>query len=255
MEQDSAQGKQAIDALVGLGHMRVWSVIITIFGDGVVGRGGKVASTTLAALTEQMGVKPEAFRVALSRLTKDGWIERSKSGRLSFYRLSTQGLAEFGPATARIYAPQAGGADGWHLVVLPTAVGEPPLGGAVSLGGRCYLSPHPVKNAEALTVSGTIGPVPDWVKDRLGVADIAGDYVALRRVLRHCSGAGVSDLQAAVIRVLLVHQWRRLVLRHADLPLRFFPDDWQGESCRIEVHRLHAALAQAADRWFDAQIV
>ena len=255
MEQDSAQGKQAIDDLIGLGHMRVWSVIITIFGDAVVGRGGKVASTTLAALTEQMGVKPEAFRVALSRLTKDGWIERSKRGRLSFYRLSAQGLAQFGPATERIYAPRSGAEDGWHLVVLPSAVGEPPLGGAVSLGGRCYLSPHPVKNAAALTMSGEIGTVPDWVKDRLGTADIAAEYTALFQVLRHCSGAGVSDLQAAVIRVLLVHQWRRLVLRHADLPLRFFPVGWQGEACRAEVHRLRTELALAADQWFDAQFV
>lgn len=255
MEQDSAQGKQAIDALVGLGHMRVWSVIITIFGDAVVGRGGKVAATTLAALTEQMGVKPEAFRVALSRLAKDGWIERSKSGRLSFYRLSAQGVAEFGPATTRIYAPKAGTEAGWHLVVLPTAAGEPSWGDGVSLGGRCYLSPRPVTDTEALSMTGPIGTVPDWVRDRLGAADIAADYAALLQVLKQHSGASVSDLEAAVMRVLLVHQWRRLVLRHADLPLRFFPDHWQGEACRTEVHRLRAELAPAADSWFDAQIL
>jgi phenylacetic acid degradation operon negative regulatory protein len=255
MTHESEQGKQAIDRLVALGHMRVWSVIITIFGDAVVRRGGIVASTTLAALTEQMDVRPEAFRVALSRLTKDGWIERSKRGRLSFYQLSARGVAEFGPATARIYANQPRSATGLQLVVLPLAIGEDLPNGAVNLGGRAYLSQNLDHPDDGFRVSGTFGRIPDWVKDRIAPGELVESYAQLSAVLSAISVKGASPLQASVIRVLVVHHWRRLLLRHADLPPTFFPANWQGEACRTLVHRLLSELAPISDPWFDKEIL
>ena len=253
MEQGSEQGKRAIDQLVGLGQVRVWSVIITIFGDAVVSRGGEVAASTLSALTEQMGVKPEAFRVALSRLTKDGWITRRKRGRLSFYQLSAQGAAEFGPATKRIYATAPGSAEGWKLVLLPSgAAEETPLRG-ISLGGRAYLVGPEDKTAQGFQVSGGFDVIPDWVRARVGPDDLMQGYAALETVLADLDIANLSDRQSAALRVLVVHQWRRLVLRHADLPERFFPDGWKGEACRAHVLQLLGNLSAASDRWFDNQ--
>ena len=66
-----------IDTLAALGDLRVWSVIITIFGDSVQPRGGTVAATTLARITGRMAIRPEALRVALHRLARDGWLERT----------------------------------------------------------------------------------------------------------------------------------------------------------------------------------
>lgn len=254
MEQGSIQGKQAIDRLVGLGNMRVWSVIISIFGDAVLPRRGVIAASTLAIMTESMGVKPEAFRVAVSRLTKDGWIERTKNGRLSFYQLSTRGSAEFTPAVSRIYAKEAGPEAGWQLVVLATAQSSDLLGETVSLGGRAFLSRGNDSAENGLRSQGPFLSVPDWVKQRVGPDDLAQSYVDLKAVLQAVSSKGVTDLEAAVIRVLVVHQWRRLVLRHADLPARFFPKGWQGEACRALVQARLVELSERANRWFDNHI-
>lgn len=254
MTQGALQSKQAIARLVELDRIRVWSVVITVFGDAVVDRGGVVASSTLAALTSEMGVKPEAFRVAMSRLVKDGWVERTKQGRLSFYQLSEKGAFVFGPATQRIYASDAGSAQGWRLVLMPSAVEDAP-NDAISLGGRAYLTKSTEDVADGLVMSGSIEALPDWAKDRIGPAELCAGYRDLHGVLSEVSAHGASPLEAAVLRSLIVHQWRRLVLRHGDLPASFFPDDWQGEACRAIVHQLLADLAPAADAWFDSEIL
>lgn len=253
MTQGTFQSKQAIALLVELDRIRVWSVVITIFGDAVVDRGGIVASTTLAALIGEMGIKPEAFRVAMSRLTKDGWVERTKRGRLSFYQLSSKGAAVFGPAAKRIYAKAPGSADGWRLVVLQNAVEDAPED-AITLGGRTYLTQKLEDVADGLVVSGPIEAVPDWTKNRIGTPEVASGYAELHRVLQNLSVKDAAPMEAAALRVLIVHQWRRLVLRHADLPMSFFPDDWQGEACRALVRQLLADLAPAANAWFDTEI-
>lgn len=254
MTQRTLQSKQAIARLVELDRLRVWSVVITIFGDAVVDRGGVVASSTLAAVISEMGIKPEAFRVAMSRLTKDGWVERSKQGRLSFYQLSQKGAAVFGPASDRIYAKSAGSADGWRLVVVQGAIEDAPED-AVVLGGRTYLTRSTEEIADGLVMSGSIDVLPDWVKARIGPEDINDGYRDLYAVLQDVVVDGAAPLEVATLRCLIVHQWRRLVLRHGDLPSSFFPKEWQGEACRSLVQQLLADLAPAANAWFDSEIL
>jgi phenylacetic acid degradation operon negative regulatory protein len=253
MTQGTLQSKQAIARLVELDRIRVWSFVITVFGDAVMDRGGVVASSTLAALMSEMGIKPEAFRVAMSRLVKDGWVERSKQGRLSFYQLSDKGGLVFGPASQRIYAKEAGSAEGWCLVVMPSAVEDAPED-AISLGGRTYLTRTAGDVADGLVMSGSIEAMPDWAKDRIGPEELRVGYRELFSVLSEVSTQSVSPLEAAALRSLIVHQWRRLVLRHGDLPPAFFPDDWQGEACRTLVQQLLTDLAPAAGAWFDSEI-
>lgn len=253
MAQGTLQSKQAIARLVELDRLRVWSVVITIFGDSVVDRGGVVASSTLAAVISEMGIKPEAFRVAMSRLTKDGWVERSKQGRSSFYQLSAKGSAVFGPATKRIYAKEAGSADYWRLVVVQGAIENAPAD-AVVLGGRVYLTQSKKGVVDGLVMSGIVDVLPDWAKMRIGPKKINEGYCELLSVLRKVSTKGATSLEAAALRCLIVHQWRRLVLRHGDLPRSFFPSDWQGEACRALVQKLLAELAPAANTWFTSEI-
>ena len=70
--------------------LRVWSVIITFFGDAIVPRGGSVSAKTVQSLLGRMGIEAGAVRTAFSRLTSDGWVVREKIGRSSFFRLSAR---------------------------------------------------------------------------------------------------------------------------------------------------------------------
>ncbi|WP_259940016.1 PaaX family transcriptional regulator C-terminal domain-containing protein [Sulfitobacter sp. M368] len=48
----------------------------------------------------------------------------------------------------------------------------------------------------------------------------------------------LSQIEVAVLRCLVVHNWRRLVLRHPPLPQALLPEDWPGHAC----HRMVASL-------------
>ena len=61
--------------------LRVWSLIITYFGDAVVPRGGAVSARTVQQILARMGIESGAVRTAFSRLTNDGWVVREKIGR------------------------------------------------------------------------------------------------------------------------------------------------------------------------------
>ncbi len=246
--------------LAALAPMRVWSVIITIFGDAVLPRGGVVPASVLTELGERLEIKPEAIRVALHRLARDGWIERSKSGRNSFYGLSAGGMAKFLPASRRIYAEAPAMAAPWRLAVLPQAGdGER---NALAAAGYAQVTPGlflgdtsaGAAPSDCLIFEGAPSSWPSWARDALAPPDLAADYAALEPVLEplaHMAHARLPGRNAAALRVLMVHQWRRLLLRHPDVPIALLPEGWRGEACRALVLQVHKALSRAADPWLD----
>ena len=66
---------------------RTGSIVITVFGDAIVPRGGSVWLGTLLEFFKTLDIDSGVVRTAMSRLATDGWLERNKVGRNSFYRL------------------------------------------------------------------------------------------------------------------------------------------------------------------------
>ncbi|MEL7430681.1 MAG: PaaX family transcriptional regulator C-terminal domain-containing protein, partial [Pseudomonadota bacterium] len=58
-------------------------------------------------------------------------------------------------------------------------------------------------------------------------------------------------LASLVLRILLVHEWRRVVLRDVDLPPDYKPDGWQGETVREMVSGLYVRLVDASEGFLD----
>ena len=85
---------------------RTGSIVITVFGDAIVPRGGSVWLGTLLEFFEVLDIDSGVVRTAMSRLAADGWLERHKVGRNSFYRLAGKGRQTFDAATRHIYDPQ-----------------------------------------------------------------------------------------------------------------------------------------------------
>ncbi|TNF22119.1 MAG: PaaX family transcriptional regulator, partial [Rhodobacteraceae bacterium] len=67
---------------------RVWSLLISVFGDLAQDPGARISGLLLRHMTERIGIKPEAMRVAIHRLRKDGWIDSQRHGRTSVYFLT-----------------------------------------------------------------------------------------------------------------------------------------------------------------------
>src|SRR5258705_5548962 len=82
---------------------RTGSIVITVFGDAIVPRGGSVWLGTLLKFFKTLEIDAGVVRTAMSRLAADGWLERNKAGRNRFYRLGKKGRPTFDAATKHIY--------------------------------------------------------------------------------------------------------------------------------------------------------
>ena len=233
----------AIAPLKDLGGQRVWSLMISLFGDMARQEGQIIGGPVLSAIMTAMDVRPEAARVALHRLRKDKWIASEKHGRISHHSLTPAGRAQSQAASGRIYATPAELPEHWQMIVTEDADSDAPeKAGFTALMPRLYVGnaslPVP-KGAAALPGQ----DAPDWMKRQLEPASLAESYTqlsdALHRVARDLSAAEtLSPLQIATLRCLIVHNWRRLALKHPALPRPLIRDDWAG----LTAHQMVAEL-------------
>src|SRR5690349_2077901 len=108
-----------LDDFHGRTPIRAGSLIVTIFGDAVVPRGGSLWLGSLFEIARAFRISDGLVRTAMSRLVADGWLERWKVGRNSFYRLTEPGRKTFAAATERIYgAPARTWSGSFDLVLL-----------------------------------------------------------------------------------------------------------------------------------------
>ena len=239
----------AIHLLTDQQQQRVWSVIVSIFGDLARRPGDRIGGVALTRIICGMGIKPEAIRVALHRLRKDGWIDSERSGRASFHHLTPVGRAESARASQRIYARDPGLPDSWHVLVSDDAGhGLDALtdtGIYVRLGRSIAVGPGPLPTGrrEFLGFDANGFSVPARVWDLVCPAELNQACSELHDALNQVERimpkeARLTALQIATLRSLLVHRWRRVLLRHPDLPGVFFPPSWRGAECRVLVSEL-----------------
>lgn len=230
-----------VASLHAQGRLRVWSLVITAFGDLVQYRGGEISLARLGRLLGRIGVEQGALRTALSRLARDGWVVSDRRGRASFYRLSAQGSDRFGPATSRIYAPPAAtGITLWSLALRLDAPGGPGI----------TLRPAEAPPAPSdLRLTGSIDHISDAYRaallgdaHRAALTGLATDLAALDKQI-------TDPLDAAAARLLLIHRWRRIVLRYDEILPDLMPGEAPLADPRRAVADAYRRLAPAAEHW------
>jgi len=250
---------------------RTASLIITVWGDAVVPRGGSLWLGTLQALLDRFGCREGQVRTAMSRLTEEGWLARTRQGRLSFYRLGPRGEASFAAASRRIYAPPRSGWDGAFRLALSagpgiakdgmtkdvmaqelTARGFVPLAPGFLLGtagapgdlpaDATVLLATPRSSAEALVVAARAFP---------GLGAIADGYRRFITAFAPLAEVTIPGEEALPLRLLLVHEWRRIALRDPGLPLALLPPDWPGTAAHALAGALYRRLLPGAEAWLD----
>lgn len=247
-EQTDPWFDSAVQLLNDPQDQRVWSVIVSLFGDLAQDKGARISGRALTRIITPMGIKPEAIRVALHRLRKDGWIESARSGRASIHYLTEYGRSQSAAVTPRIYERTGSAPEDWHLLIAedgssPTTLDEVLLlPNYVSVNRSTALGHGPMpRNLDGLFAAevSTIA-VPDWLKSQLYPEHLRQSCAALQANLTRISAPpdGLSATKVGTLRTLIVHRWRRVVLRHPDLPHSFHPSDWAGEACRSRVFQL-----------------
>lgn len=263
-----------IDHLHTHSRLRVWSLVITIFGDAVQLRGGRVAMADLQVLMDRTRVELGTLRTAMSRLTKDGWVDRDRLARNSFYTLSPSGVQHFTTATHRIYAAQANAGDALAVGILEPRTGKSKTHQDKFLSRSMAMVPRPgcaiwvtdsapteqdMADAGVFSLPASAGSVPDWVIDQLGTPERAAQFeqLAKRWSATHANISALHDLSpldAMVMRTLLIHDWRRTLLRQPDIPAKFLPDDWPEPACRAQIGAIYNALLPHSESWWSTPV-
>lgn len=250
----------AIQALLDLEAPRVWSVLVSIFGDLAHLPGDRIEGPLLTRFTDAMDIKPEAVRVALHRLRNDGWITSEKSGRTAQHGLTEDALRARNEAAASIYARSRDMPQGWQLAAIPQA--DTALRTALTDRGFVQITPRMfVAHDGVLAPDGVLlttgKTAPSWVARDLLSDDLARQLdtllTALQRVRVSLDGPrSLSD--TALLRCLIVHHWRRLVLRHPFLPPALTGPNWVGHQCRDLVCDLLDALPRPSLQALAAEV-
>ena len=248
---------------------RTGSIVITVFGDAIVPRGGSVWLGTLLEFFQYLDIGSGVVRTAMSRLAADGWLERNKVGRNSFYRLAEQGRQTFDTATRHIYDPPPSDWTG-RFELLLIGNGEDRDASRDALKNAGFGSPLP-----GVWVAPSGVPVPDeaarairlevsaeddsgrrllsesWPLDR--TADAYQKFMKTFEPLHGWIGRGapLTDAEAFTARILLIHHYRRVVLRDPLLPSALLPGDWPGRAARKLCGEIYCGLLPASEQWLD----
>ena len=243
--------------------------MLTIFGDAVVPRGGSLWLGSLLAICAGIGIGGGVVRTAMSRLAADDWLQRNRVGRNSFYRLTDKGRASFAAAAERIYGEPQQVWDGRFQLLLPgPGVDRDAMRGALQHAGFGLLAPGvwiaptstqaPPEAAALLRLQGCTDPATGRQLTELAWAlqETAAAYrrfVAAFRPLHDWMAVGerLSDLDSLVARTLLVHEYRRVVLRDPLLPRPLLPQDWPGTDARRLCSEIYGALLPQSEGWLD----
>jgi phenylacetic acid degradation operon negative regulatory protein len=237
--------------------LRGGSLIVTIFGDCIMPRGGSVALGSLIEVAAAFGLNERLVRTAMSRLAHDGWLEGRRAGKLSEYRLSKNGRERFAEATKRIYsAPDQEWSGRWTLIVVPPMRAAERRAIREELVWRGFgeisatVFAHPEFDSRALRsqrrsaalLSKVIAfdaaladeDAPQrlvqlgWDLDDLGLRyqRFVKRFLSIQSELRRHPQAGPHD--CFLVRTLLIHEYRRLHLRDPLLPAQLLRAGWPG---------------------------
>jgi phenylacetic acid degradation operon negative regulatory protein len=248
---------------------RTGSIVITVFGDAIVPRGGSVWLGTLLEFFDGLDIDGGVVRTAMSRLAADGWLERNKVGRNSFYRLDSKGRQTFDTATKHIYDPppsdwtgrfellligNGGDRDASREALKNAGFGSPLPGVWVAPSGV----PVPEEAAGAIRLevsaeddSGRRLLSESWPLQR--TADAYQKFIKTFEPLRASivRGDTQTDADAFTARILLIHHYRRVVLRDPLLPTTLLPRDWPGRAARKLCGEIYRGLLSASEQWLD----
>lgn len=260
------------------------SLIFTVYGDAISHRGGNAALGSVIALLAPLGLVERTVRTSMHRLAQEGWLQARAHGRRSDYRLTDSGARRVNAAHERIYAQTQRPWGGQWTFVAP---GASTLGAAArerlqrelgwlgfgQLAGGVLLHPDPDEEAlRALLADAgrpvlvVRGPAASWVAPeafhevvRTGwdTARLADDYEAFLDAFRPVWLAlerddAIEPERAFAIRTLLMHGYRRALLRDPMLPDELMPRGWPGAAARALCRNLYRRVEAAAEAHVDA---
>jgi len=243
-------------------QVRAGSLIISLFGDSISQHGNSIWLGSLIESLEPFGLNARQIRTAVFRLVQEDWLVSEQSGRRSYYSFTGFGIRHHEKAARRIYASQEEDWDGKWTVVIPTFVSNEKrdqlrkellwLGyGAITPGVLAHPSGTRQSLDETLQEMGITNDVVILKAETKELAsraclkklthtswkldEIAARYEQFLDKFRTVSTAMKKTKKPDIrdcflIRTLLIHEYRRILLSDADLPGELLPVNWPGKT-------------------------
>ena len=203
-----------IEDLSNLETIKTWSLIVTLFGD-LDGEPRVVLSgKDIGAIMGHIGIKPEATRVALHRLKRDGWIKTERAGREVLYCLSERGKVETAAVYVDVYSQGVKYPEGWQLIFTEDNTDISYL----RVTRNFVLLPKTKLDTVAgVSISLETDMPPVWFEQLIvspKTLDLAQRLFKLVERFNRIDKIQ-TDLDASTLRLLFLHHWRKLALRES----------------------------------------
>lgn len=252
-------------------------MVVTVFGDTVSQHGGWIWLGSLIEALGPFGFGERNVRTAVNRLAQQDWLKVDRVGRRSYFCFTGQAQAHYERAARRIYSDGRREWDGyWTLVLfsgLPdrkreTLVKSLSWQGFSSLAGGVYACPAAERQEldETIRGLGLAGKVTvlkastedahsqsairdlvrrKWNLDRL--KPLYDEYLEFYRPMaRELQSDELTPEQCFWLRTLMVHDYRRILLKDPGFPDVVLPTGWFGFAARELIRRTYGVLAPSS---------
>ncbi|OTU54576.1 PaaX family transcriptional regulator [Acinetobacter pittii] len=281
----STKIQQIIDSVVKNETLSGTSLISTIFGDSVLHRGGNISLASLIQLLELFGFNDRAVRTSVFRLVKNDWLCSDKIGRTSFYRITDSSRSTYLQAEQRIYNDQMKEWDHyWDLILMSSLDTENKallkkelewLGFAnISINLMAYPGCNRIElqrllvdlnmseqvvvfKAETLQLfNNSVDTIGRMLRTNWPIDELRQRYLQFLDIFREIGvllmqeNEQLEPVQAFQIRTLLIHYYRRILLKDPALPLELLPTDWPAISARTLSMNIYKKVFEPADEYF-----
>ncbi len=270
-----------IEQRAELANISCRTFIVTVFGDVVSQHGDWVWLGSLIEILKPLGYSERLVRTSVFRLVKEDWLEVKKVGRKSYYRQTESANSHYVKAAKRIYSADTRLSENNWSILLPCFVDEPELSllkkqlnwlGFSAISGGAFAHPNfdqssldetinELNLADSVVVfsANTIDEQSAKVLKKLvelkwQMPALQSRYTLFIETYQKImdlieSGISVSDDQALSLRILMVHEYRRILLTDHELAEDMLPPDWKGHQANQLVESLYAVLSEPSCRY------
>ena len=256
------------------------SMVVTVFGDTVSQHGGWIWLGSLIQALGPFGFKERSVRTAVNRLARQDWLKADKVGRRSYFRFTDEAQAHYERAARRIYTGGRREWDGyWTLVLfsgLPVRKREALVRslswqGFSSLAGGVHARPSSDREEldetiASLDLTGRVTVLRASTQEshsRSAIRQLAGRKWNLegltelyeeflrfyRPITRELSSRELTGAQSFRLRTLMVHDYRRILLKDPGFPDAVLPTVWPGFAAYELIRRTYRVLAPSSVRY------
>ena len=259
------------------------SFIFTLYGDVVHRLGGDAGALWVGGLIRLMapfGISAAAVRQAVSRISRQGWLTSHKRGKRAFYSVTPRGKRRIDELSPRIYGPVVEWDGRWRMLAYTVSEAqrerrdrlrkELAVLGWAPLSASTWISPADTLAAakEAAVAAGALdavhlfegtyaGPLHDreLLEQCWDIQSIAAAYREFieryeARLERERRGGGLSEEEAFVERLWLVHDYRKFAYVDPGLPSELLPAHWPGTTAAALFREYYAAVEPKSRRYF-----